>query len=256
MLGIQPYNRDSRRGFSAPPRPSPLVIVGGDHQMAKPKSIRPSSVDVMDDQQRARFWASAQVGTPTECWPWLRCTKPRGYGVFNVYVPNRGRTYFLPHRVAWELTHGAIPAGLQIDHLCRQRSCVNPAHLDLVTSKENTLRGVGITAQAARRKHCKRGHAWTPENTRHDGAGRRCLTCRMEYERQTAERKRERRRARADAAPRAAASRPSCIGHRGHLFSTWKGGVKQYVTACLRCGYVPVKEHYQGSLPNARRVLG
>jgi hypothetical protein len=67
--------------------------------------------------------------------------------------------------VAYELAIGPIPEGLTIDHLCRNRGCVNPAHLEAVTNRTNLLRGDGIAALNARKTHCKRGHEFTPENT-------------------------------------------------------------------------------------------
>lgn len=70
------------------------------------------------------------------CWVWQRCRCAKGYG----RVRWRGRTAFA-HRAAWEAAHGAVPAGRQIDHLCRNRACVNIEHMELVTAAENTRRG-------------------------------------------------------------------------------------------------------------------
>lgn len=106
------------------------------------------------------------------CWEWIGSTNG-GYGKITI----NKRTY-KAHRVTYELFVGPIPAGLDIDHLCRNHGCVNPAHLEPVTRRENLLRGVGTTARNAAKTHCPRGHAYTPENThrRADGS-RRCRIC-------------------------------------------------------------------------------
>lgn len=83
------------------------------------------------------------------------------------------------HRAAYELERGPIPAGLELDHLCRTPCCVNPYHLEPVTRRENQRRGMGPTGINARKTHCLRGHEFTPENTYllPNGAGRSCKAC-------------------------------------------------------------------------------
>ena len=76
-----------------------------------------------------------------------------------------GRKMIQAHRVAYELVKGKIPAGLELDHLCRNRICCNPAHLEAVTGRENSLRGVSPWAKNACATHCPRGHPYDAENT-------------------------------------------------------------------------------------------
>lgn len=119
------------------------------------------------------FWAHATVPNAGACWEWRASIDRKGYGVQTF----RGRT-FLAHRVAYFIRHGPIPLGLTIDHLCRNRRCVNPRHLEPVTVRENTLRGAAVTAINARKVACVAGHPFTEGNTylRRDGA-RTCRTC-------------------------------------------------------------------------------
>jgi len=100
-----------------------------------------------------RFWAKVM---PTGfCWEWTGGKNAQGYGNFNA-----NRTTHRAHRVAYELMVGPIPAGLVIDHLCRNPSCVNPDHLEPVTPRENTMRGRApkLLRQLATKEFCKRGH--------------------------------------------------------------------------------------------------
>ena len=107
-----------------------------------------------------------------ECWEWKGNTNGKGYGVISI---KGTRTYV--HRVSFQLFKGKIPAWLQIDHLCRNKKCFNPNHLDLVTTQENTRRFHAHHSQ--NKKTCKNGHAITPENTilLSSRRLRRCLVC-------------------------------------------------------------------------------
>jgi hypothetical protein len=123
-----------------------------------------------------RFWA--KVDKTDSCWIWTAGTDRKGYGVFNAPGAYSTRA---AHRIAYMLTVGEIAAGMDLDHLCRVPACVNPEHLEPVTRRENVLRGVGVSAQRARQTHCKRGHEFTPENTRVSKTrpgSRSCRTCR------------------------------------------------------------------------------
>jgi hypothetical protein len=125
-----------------------------------------------------RFWAKVQK-TET-CWLWTGNKNPKGYGIF--YIGPTMKDFTPAHRFSYGLLVGSVPDGLQLDHLCRIRHCVNPAHLEPVTNRENILRGNGPTARHARQTECKHGHQFDKENThqRPEG-GRRCRTCMRNY---------------------------------------------------------------------------
>lgn len=112
------------------------------------------------------------VDASGDCWEWTATRSEGGYGRYN----HEGRLQ-AAHRVVWELLVGPIPKGHTLDHLCRNRGCVNPDHLEPVTMRENTLRGYGISAENARKTHCKNGHLFDADNTYYEGTWRRCKAC-------------------------------------------------------------------------------
>ena len=124
------------------------------------------------DYSLERFAAKVTVA-PSGCWEWTSKVQHRdGYGVARL-----GHKEISAHRLSYALFVGPLIEGLTIDHLCRNRICVNPEHLEQVTRKENTLRGNGITAQQARKTECKWGHAFDEENTVLRKDGRACRKC-------------------------------------------------------------------------------
>lgn len=121
----------------------------------------------------------------TGCWNIPYAINPGGYSQWR--SPSRASIQeAFTHRFTYRFLKGPIPDGLHIDHLCRNRACANPDHMEPVTCAVNVLRGEGLCAQNARRSHCSNGHEFTPENTqmvlRSNGKQyRRCATCRKEY---------------------------------------------------------------------------
>jgi hypothetical protein len=124
-----------------------------------------------------RFWAKVHKDPRTGCWLWTAATTQKGYGEFR-YKGKVRRA----HRVAFMWANGWLPAApFQLDHLCHNRACVNPGHLEPVTHRENQERSdLTKVALARARSHCPHGHPFDEANTiiRRDGRG--CRICARE----------------------------------------------------------------------------
>jgi hypothetical protein len=137
-----------------------------------------------------RFWekviesAEPSPAGRTGCWLWTSAVSGSGYGAFG--MGGRAGQMYVAHKIAYEWVVGVVPDGLELDHLCRDTRCVNPAHLEPVTHRENLLRGEGWSARHARKTHCPAGHVLAGENlSRHElqHGQRKCLTCHATRER-------------------------------------------------------------------------
>lgn len=150
-----------------------------------------------------RFWEKVDTSAgPDGCWLWTGW-KTHGYGGFDLRVARGQWRKVKAHRFAYELLKGPIPNGLEPDHLCRVRACVNPAHLEPVTRRVNLIRGETFVADKVARTHCPKGHALSGDNLnawhlRH--RRRKCETCVRERERRRGIRRKLERHARRRAA--------------------------------------------------------
>lgn len=111
---------------------------------------------------------------PSGCWEWKGCVNDKGYGQIRV----KGKTYYT-HRLMYKFTKGVLVPWLTIDHLCMNRSCCNPVHLEQISNRENNRRGNSISAKKSRQTHCIRGHELNGGNLRirTDTGHRQCVKC-------------------------------------------------------------------------------
>jgi len=121
----------------------------------------------MDDGRLSRFQAKVWRELRTGCWIWTASRDKHGYGRF---------VGTLAHCLAYQHYIGPVPAGLELDHLCRNRGCVNPWHLEPVTHLTNLQRGESWSFQRSK-THCPVGHLYDEENTLISGGARYCRTC-------------------------------------------------------------------------------
>lgn len=145
------------------------------------------SVPLMWDMHtRVSRWIAKKVVAQGECWEWTGSKTRNGYGQVGIGGVNQ-----MAHRVFYEYFVTGIPAGLDLDHLCRSRACVNPWHLEPVSRSVNLYRAETLGKYNLKKTHCPKGHEYSPSNTRITGAGSRaCRAC----ERDWAQAARDRRR--------------------------------------------------------------
>lgn len=133
--------------------------------------LRPSPLARVMARPIDRLTAKYEVA-PSGCWLWTAALAGKGYGKF--YMDGR---LWQAHRASYVLHVGPIPDDLPLDHLCRVHHCVNPAHLEPVTTRENTLRGENFAAVHAAKSTCPKGHQYDYVSPRGE---RGCRTCRRE----------------------------------------------------------------------------
>ena len=114
------------------------------------------------------------------CWEWKSPLHDGGYATMSV----DDKSQYI-HRLIYEYYHGQIQSDLQIDHLCRNRKCVNPIHLELVTQKENIMRGKGVGVLNSLKTQCPKGHPYTKENLiMYKDGSKKCRICHNERQKQ------------------------------------------------------------------------
>lgn len=134
------------------------------------KRLRPSPAP--------RFWAKVQIGNPEECWEFTGA-RTGGYGVFRVGGGSKGWNV-VAHRFAYITTHGPLPPSVELDHLCRNKACCNPRHLEAVSHSENAARYWAALGRGATAPTCANGHVRTEATTYHHPTRNivRCRPCR------------------------------------------------------------------------------
>ena len=148
---------------------------------SRPCSEKRDAVDIAE-----KFWPFVEQ-TET-CWYWHGVVGTRGYGVIQGQYQGQHRLFFV-HRYSYMLHIGEIPETLTIDHLCRNKLCVNPLHLEAVTRWENVRRGDTVTGKNVRKTHCMHGHPFDETNTYYTFAGTRiCKTCARRRDKERKER--------------------------------------------------------------------
>lgn len=121
-------------------------------------------------------WKS--INPETGCWEWTRTLSEDGYGK----VPISGSRYGSVHRISYQIAKGEIPDGFELDHLCRNRRCFNPDHLEPVTRRTNVVRGLlpgMMKRKAVSQTHCKNGHLLFGENLVLQGPEKKFRVCRI-----------------------------------------------------------------------------
>ena len=160
------------------------VVLGGESALAdysreKGGIVMPQACRRPRGSVWERFHTKFIPVTESGCWIWMSEISNNGYGrMRDSYKVKR-----MAHRIAWELYFGPIQEDLEIDHLCRVRCCVNPAHLEPVTARINIFRGNGGWLKNKSKTHCPQGHPYSGGNLIAERRSRRCRTCHNHHQR-------------------------------------------------------------------------
>jgi hypothetical protein len=141
------------------------------------RNYRP--IPKLTEEQRQRFWSRVEVpNQPSCCWEWTGALTDRGYAEVSL-----DGLVFKSHRVAYSDLIESVPTDKMIDHLCRNRKCVNPDHLQIASDKMNVRTGFSPSGVHARKTHCPQGHPYDNVNTYWwNGTNRQCKTCKREHD--------------------------------------------------------------------------
>lgn len=180
MPVMQPARRPDRRRHR--PHRQAIDTTGRDHMTERTITTRQKTTSPRGRYAHRlttaqRFWGRVIKNPGDGCWVWkgAGATNRTSYGRFQ---PELGNRHLTPaHRWAYEQLNGPIPDGLQLDHLCRNRHCVRPSHLEPVTCKVNLLRGETFNARNASKTHCPAGHPYSDANLRIWNGRRVCRAC-------------------------------------------------------------------------------
>ena len=141
-------------------------------------SLNPDQKSSHNKSAITRFLSYIKIVKDTDCWEWTGSKNTDGYGKMRF----NGKTIYI-HRFIYEYFYGPIQAELELDHLCKNRVCANPEHLEAVSHTENILRGTSFVSINSKKTHCPQGHEYSLDNTYHTPAGRRaCRTCQKDYQ--------------------------------------------------------------------------
>lgn len=139
------------------------------------------------EKRVTRFWSRVDKKPGDGCWEWTGWKQNYGYGMFSV-ISQDSRRCLLAHRVSMHLHGIELPDGKVCDHLCRNRKCVRPSHIRLVTQEENVLAdgSLCLTKKKADQVRCSRGHEFSvvpSHESNRKPKRRRCLACRRDSDR-------------------------------------------------------------------------